>query len=273
MTISRPRATARPDQREARRDERHLARAARRARLIRGVGGSLIAVGALAYLVWWSPLLGLDIEAVEVTYIDSSGQEVNTREGQDTDVLSVIHQYAGIPLPRIDADEMQTAIEELPGVSTALVERAWPDGVNVAVQQRLPVAAVADSQGGFALLDSSARVMEVVSDVPEGLPVVDVPVGPSHEAVLQSTLEVVTHMSSELTALVESISATSVDSVELRLSDGTRVVWGSSEDSSLKSEVLFLLLSSGAAIGANRIDVSAPDLPIVATDPVTTPEN
>jgi cell division protein FtsQ len=63
---------------------------------------------------------------------------------------------------------------------------------------------------------------------------------------------------STLRTQVTSISAASPDSITLNLESGVKVVWGSSDDSERKAEVLSVLMKRKATV----YDVSAPDLPV-----------
>jgi len=56
---------------------------------------------------------------------------------------------------------------------------------------------------------------------------------------------------------VARLEATSTDGIALKLLDGSRVIWGSAEQSALKSEVLDALLP----LGGTQFNVSAPGFP------------
>ena len=62
-------------------------------------------------------------------------------------------------------------------------------------------------------------------------------------------------------ALLTGVSATTADDVTLTLSSGLTVVWGSSEDSPMKSEVLTKTLLSNPE--ASTIDVTSPHAVVV----------
>jgi len=53
------------------------------------------------------------------------------------------------------------------------------------------------------------------------------------------------------------LQASAVDQIQVQLSDGDTVVWGSAEQSQLKAQVLSVLLSQEASV----YDVSAPHAP------------
>ena len=53
------------------------------------------------------------------------------------------------------------------------------------------------------------------------------------------------------------LQASAVDRIEIQLSDGDTIVWGSAEQSQVKAQVLSVLLSQEASV----YDVSAPHAP------------
>ena len=64
-------------------------------------------------------------------------------------------------------------------------------------------------------------------------------------------------LSGATAAKVSRLEAPTRDGIVLRLRDGSRVVWGSAEDSALKSQVLDALLPLGGTV----FNVSAPGFP------------
>jgi cell division protein FtsQ len=92
---------------------------------------------------------------------------------------------------------------------------------------------------------------------PAGLPEAKV-TGTRREVTVRSVVTVSAALPSILRAQVGSISAASPDSITLNLGSGVKVVWGSSDDSARKAEVLSVLMKRKAAV----YDVSAPDLPV-----------
>jgi cell division protein FtsQ len=82
--------------------------------------------------------------------------------------------------------------------------------------------------------------------------------GTRRDVTIRSLVTVSAALPDTLRAQVESISAESPDSITLNLSSGVKVVWGSSDDSERKAEVLSVLMKRKAKV----YDVSAPDLPV-----------
>ncbi|GEK20617.1 cell division protein FtsQ/DivIB [Cellulomonas xylanilytica] len=243
---------------ERSRARRNLAR-----RQVLLVAGSTVVVAALGWLLFFSPVLALDPAKVRV---EGAGTVVAVDQ-----VLGVVGAHATTPLPRLDTVGLRDEVLEVPGVREARVTREWPHGLAVVLVAREPVAAVPEqvdpatpgavpAQPGFALLDMDGVQVGRVDAAPEGLPVVDVPVG--DKRTLRAVLSVLQRLPADLLAQVGDVSARTQDTVTMNLRDGVRVDWGSASETPLKIAVLSALRTSPAAAGATVIDVSAPRLPI-----------
>lgn len=221
--------------------------------------GSVLAVGSLGWLLLISPVLALEPAQVDV---EGAGTVVAVDQ-----VLAVVDAHASTPLPRLDTVRLRDEVLEVPGVREARVTRSWPHGLVVVLVAREPVAAVPEESSaathgapGFALLDMEGVQVGRVDAAPDGLPVVDVPVG--DKRTLTAVLSVLQRLPVELLAQVGGVSARTQDTVTMSLRDGVRVDWGSASETPLKIAVLSALRASPAAAGATIIDVSAPRLPI-----------
>lgn len=224
------------------------------------VACSVVAAGALGWLLLLSPVLALDPAQVQV---EGAGTVVAVDQ-----VLGVVDAHASTPLPRLDTVRLRDEVLDVPGVREARVTRAWPKGLVVVLVAREPVAAVPERSGaathgapaGFALLDMDGVQVGRVDAAPEGLPVVDVPVG--DKRTLTAVLSVLQQLPADLLAQVGAVSAHTQDTVTMTLRDNVEVDWGSAHETPLKIAVLSALRASPAAAGATVIDVSAPRLPI-----------
>lgn len=238
--------------------ERFRERAALRRRLVhRRLVIATVTIWTSVALVWVlliSPVLALDPAQIRVR---GTGTVVDPAA-----VQAVVEPYAGMPLPRLDTVGLRRQVLDVPGVRAAEVARDWPHGLTVTVVSREPVAAVPQGAGGVALVDSEGIQVGRAETPPEGLPVVDVPLGEPGARAMTAVLTVLQQLPPELAAEVASASAASRDAVAFRLTDGTTVEWGSAEQTALKARVLQVLRSSGAADDAAVIDVSAPESPI-----------
>jgi cell division protein FtsQ len=218
---------------------------------------AVVTAGALGWLLLLSPVLALEPAEVEVR---GAGTVVAVDQ-----VLAVVDTHGGTPLPRLDTVALRDHVLEVPGVREARVTRAWPHGLTVVLVAREPVAAVperteAGVAPGFALLDMDGVQVGRVDVAPEGLPVVDVPVG--DKRALHAVLSVLQQLPADLLAQVQAVSAHTQDAVTMTLRDGVEVDWGSAVETPLKIAVLATLRASAATQGAAVFDVSAPRLPI-----------
>jgi len=234
---------------ERARARRNLAR-----RQIAGVAAGVAVLLAAGWLLLLSPVLAL--RADEVT-VSGAGSVVAVDQ-----VQAVVSASDGTPLPRLDTVALRDRLLDVPGVREARVTRAWPHGLVVQLVAREPVAAVPDedSGSGFALLDMDGVQVGRVDDAPEGLPVVDVPVG--DKRTLSAVLTVLEQLPADLLAQVGGVSADTQDTVTMQLRDGVRVDWGSASETPLKIAVLQALRAAPQTAGSSVIDVSAPRLPI-----------
>jgi cell division protein FtsQ len=134
------------------------------------------------------------------------------------------------------------------------VSRDWPDAIRIAVTERKPRLAI-PAGGGYLLADAAGVVFQAVSTAPSGLVVVEA--DPNSQRVLVDVGTVFSALSTQTAAKVSRLEAPTRDGIVLRLRDGSRVVWGSADDSALKSQVLDDLLPLGGSV----FNVSAPAFP------------
>ncbi|WP_242448508.1 cell division protein FtsQ/DivIB [Cellulomonas sp. WB94] len=240
--------------------ERARARRTIARRQVLGVGGGLVGLAAVGWLLFVSPVLALDPLDVTVT---GAGTVVAVDQ-----VAAVVAARASTPLPRLDTVGLRDAILEVPGVREARVTRDWPHGIVVELVAREPVAAVPETApadptapaAGFALLDMDGVQVGRVDAAPDGLPVVEVPVG--DKRTLAAVLSVLQALPADLLAEVGQVSAQTQDTVTMQLRDGARVEWGSAQQAPLKIAVLQALRKAPSSAGAQVYDVSAPTLPV-----------
>lgn len=233
--------------------------------------GVVVAVGALAWLLLLSPVLALDPDQVQVT---GAGTVVAVDQ-----VVGVVDAEAGVPLTRLDTARLRQELLDVPGVRDVAVTRDWPHGLSVELVSREPVAAVpepadvaepdegadegADETAGpgYALVDEQGVQVGRTDTPPEGLPVVEVPVGEAR--ILAAALDVLEGLPPDLLAAIGSVSAGTQDTVRFTLRDGATVEWGSAQESALKVAVLQALRAAPDTAGSTRFDVSAPTMPVV----------
>ncbi len=221
-----------------RRDERR-----RRTRSwIVGAIALVLLLGA-GYVIGFSPALAA--RAVTV-----NGAKVLSKN----EVLDAAGVKAGTPLVWVDPTTVAERVSGLPAVAQVTVSRDWPDRVHIAVTERKPRLAI-PAGGGYLLADAYGVVFQAVENAPSGLVVVEA--DPTSQQVLVDVGTVFSSLSAATAAKVSRLEAPTRDGIVLRLRDGSRVVWGSAEDSALKSQVLDALLPLGGTV----FNVSAPGFP------------
>ena len=211
----------------------------------------LALLGGAGWVVGWSDLLAL--ERSEVT-VSGEGSTVDADK-----VREVVEAAAGTPLLRVDTDAMRSEILGLRGVKDVSVRRSWPQGIEVLLTARVPVAAVPDG-GRYVLLDGEGVRVGSRSTAPKRLPVVSVPLDDESAGSLRAALAVVSALPADVAREVAQVSAQTQDDVETVLRDGVSVRWGGDADLPLKMEVVETLRE--VAEDARVIDVSSPELPV-----------
>lgn len=203
----------------------------------------VVALAAAGWVVGFSPALAVNTVTV-------SGADLLTRR----DVLAAAAVPTGTPLVQIDTGAVADRVAGLPPVAAVTVTRSWPDTIRISVSERVPRLAI-PAGGGFLLADATGVVFDAVRTAPSNLVVVDA--SPSDQQVLVDVGAVFSSLSPLTAAKVSRLAAPSRDGIELHLKDGSRVIWGSAEDSALKSQVLDVLLP----LGGTEFNVSAPAFP------------
>ncbi|MGC5616114.1 cell division protein FtsQ/DivIB [Georgenia sp. Z1491] len=241
------RPTASLAQRRA--EKEHAARRLTVRRIVIGAA-ALALLLAVAWAVLLSPLTALEDVSVSTT---EDSPHVDLAE-----VAAVADPQVGTPLARVDTGAVDEAVGELPGVADVEVERAWPTGLEIEVTPRVPVART-QVDDGWALLDATGAEVARTDEPDDALPQVDVPDDPDEgRRALTALLSALGEMPTELRSQVASASASAPGTITLTLADEAEVLWGSAEDSALKSEVLLVLLEQSPA---QRYDVSVPARP------------
>jgi cell division protein FtsQ len=228
-------------------------RFARRQRLVRWkgwlpwmIGGLVLVLGGLTvWIFYFSSLLA--VTGVRVTGIDTVPEAT---------ITEVAAAPIGEPLAKVDLTAIADRVRTLPAVADAQVTRAWPNRLEIVITERVPVVVVTDGKK-FELVDATGVSFKSVQTRPDGLPEALV-VGARRDVTIRSVVTVSAALPIALRAEVASISAASPDSITLNLGSGVKVVWGSSDDSERKAEVLSVLMKRDAKV----YDVSAPDLPV-----------
>ncbi|MEV7779167.1 FtsQ-type POTRA domain-containing protein [Kitasatospora sp. NPDC088351] len=234
-------------------------RLSRRGIVVLGVLGATV-LGVLAWLVFFSSVL--DVRNVSVQGAEDEKLTVDQ-------VRAVIGGVGDGPLARVDLDDVRQRVEAIPRVARAEVWRGWPHTLRVKVTQRKAVAAVKGEDGQFTQVDATGVSFATEPAAPEGVPVVELQLGqPALDAggvitrpqLVQGAVTVAAGLPAEVAARAGAVLVHSYDDIQLQLSGGATVRWGSPEQTDRKARVLVALMNQK---GTNY-DVSAPEAPAVS---------
>jgi cell division protein FtsQ len=203
----------------------------------------LLVVGG-TWLVYFSDVL-------TVKRVDIDGNQLLTRN----QVLETARVPDGEQLARVDIDAITNRLRSLAAVRSVDVSRKWPDAVQIDIQERVAIAVI-EIGGKLRGLDAEGVVFNDYAKAPPGLPRVSSTSQTTPEA-LKEAATVVAALPKELAAMVDHLEVLTVDQITLVLRDGRIVLWGSSDDSATKAEVLLRLLRQPAKV----YDVSVPGQP------------
>ena len=235
-------------------DERFAARAAHlsRRRLRRIAAGvlAIVVMAALFWIVMFSSVLAVRRVAVNG---ETTLSESQVREAADVRI--------GQPLARIDVAAIEARVASMERVQSVTVSRGWLHTVRITVVERAPVAWIKVG-GAIRGLDRYGIDFRTYDKAPKGLLEAEVTATEPRrrQQALEAVAAVVQLIEDQDPALrksMQAVSAASKDSIELNLTKGRTVVWGSRADSAHKLTVVHALLR----IDARRYDVSAPDRP------------
>lgn len=225
----------------------------------------VVGVAALAAISTRTPLLDVDHVAVE-------GAQRLAPADVDA-VLAEAGVHRGDPLLEVDLGTARAALEALPGVVEADVQRRWPGTIVVALVERTPVASVAVA-GGSALVGADGVVVEVTDPaalvgttgtVPVEGPA-DLRAGDTLDA--PALLGVAAAMPDALRPLVASIGPGEGDgAVDLHLTDGGVIRLGSPDDLATKLVAAVTVLTQVDTACLATIDVRVPSAPAVTRIP------
>jgi cell division protein FtsQ len=147
---------------------------------------------AVRLIVDMTAAAGLRLEALTV-----EGRRMTAAD----DVLAALDIGRGAPILTIDVAEARAALEALPWVKAAQVERRLPDTVHVVIQEREPYALW--QQGArYTLVDRDGHPIVTVPEADRSLPLLVGPDAPQHAAALFADLDGVPELAARVKAAV-----------------------------------------------------------------------
>jgi len=156
-------------------------------------------------------------------------------------------------------DRIERSIESRRGIALApvaevRVERHFPHTIEITVTERT-LAYVWMDGNAARWVDANGVVFHEGGETAQGI--VKANIAAPDQRLLKDVATVVSAVVPVLGDRITLLQASAVDRIEIQLSDGDTVVWGSAEQSQVKAQVLSVLLSQDASV----YDVSAPHAP------------
>lgn len=182
-------------------------------------------------------------------------------------ITAIAKRQLGTSLFLVSTGDMEKQIGELPGVTSATVNKEFPKGVSIVVNAQRPAAVLKDAKGGLTAVDKEARVLNAVGASVDGIPVINVTsVGKgTDDAAVQQALKVLAVLPESMRQQITKVSASTQDSITTEISSGKyTIVWGDSSQMDLKKAVVDKIINDASKIGdKHQVDVSAPLRPII----------
>ncbi|MRH30231.1 FtsQ-type POTRA domain-containing protein [Microbacterium sp. SYP-A9085] len=230
---------------------RFTARQRRRRATWAAVGTSLVLLVGGTFAAAYSPLFA--VERISV---------VGTRSLDAGAVQKALDAQLGTPLPLVDASTVKVALVAFPLVETYSLEARPPHELVVRIVERTPVGVV-KGRAGYTLVDAAGVALSTTASAPKGQPVLTIS-GGVDSAAFRSAGQVVRALPGGIRSQLTAVKATTPDDVTLTLGKtGTKVVWGSADDSAMKALVLQKLMKKLPPSKVSSYDVSSPGAAVV----------
>ncbi|WP_195840570.1 cell division protein FtsQ/DivIB [Arthrobacter sp. BL-252-APC-1A] len=224
----------------------------RRRYFLASAGAAAVLAAALLFVLLFSPALALKNLQVE-------GNSLLAAEEAETALAPLL----GTPLTRISDADAGELLADRPEVESVRVTAVPPSDLVVTITERVPVAVLQNGRE-FLLIDEDGRQLKAVAsrgDAP--LPLIDGGTEAVNSDVFPTITAVLAALPANVLALLDHASAETVDSVELKLTSGQTVFWGSAEANVAKARALeALLLMPAADPPVSVFDVSTPNRPV-----------
>lgn len=225
-----------------------------RKRLLIGGSATLVVVLTLIGVLLYSPLLA--IQRVEI-----SGNELARSDGLADD----LRPLEGVPLPRVGPGMVLELLQDQRAVEDVVIQAEAPDTLRVIVTEFQPVA-MTGRKGAYKLVAADGRYLKTVEKRGDfDLPLISGVSSSSKPELFETITSVLASLPEDVLAQLKYATAETIDSVELELTTGERVRWGSAEKNAEKAGVLTALL--GVELPADEpavkvYDVSSPERPV-----------
>lgn len=233
----------------------------RRRRRMVWTAASLVAVlTATMVLALYSPVLAVKKVVFE-------GNSLVTTQTLEASLAPLM----GKPLPQVTDAQVRELLQPIIQVKSVQIQARPPSTLVVQLVERVPVALLKNDQE-YVLVDQDGVQLGATADqAAASLPLIDGGKAVIGQDTFQAMTAVLANLPQSILKQLANASASSPDAVELKLTDGRSVVWGSASDMNLKAQVLQALLNAPLAtpqagkpapVPAKVFDVSAPRHPV-----------
>ncbi|WP_417218942.1 FtsQ-type POTRA domain-containing protein [Arthrobacter sp.] len=217
------------------------------------VSASVVAViVALMLVLLFSPLLAVQTITVE------GNKLVPTKT-----INSALAPLKGVPLPRIGPAQVKDLLADQPSIQEVVVQAHAPGTLEVQIVEYAPVAIVKNGSKSYDLVGEDGRTLSTVAKRESvKLPLIDAKKSAQDPEVFAALTHVLAALPASALKKLDHASAQTVDSVQLSMTNGQKVLWGSDERSGDKARVLTAFLKDKNQQGVDTFDVSTPDHPV-----------
>jgi len=224
----------------------------RRRYVLAGSGIAAVLLAALFFVVFFSPALALKSVRVEGSSL------LPAQEAE-----AALAPLLGTPLALISDSDAAALLADRPEVQGVEVTAVPPSDLVVTITERVPVAVLQNGRE-FLLIDEEGRQLKAVGERGEAaLPLIDGGTEAVNSTVFPTVAAVLAALPPNVLGMLDHASAETVDSVELKLTSGQTVFWGSAEANAAKARALeALLLMPAAEPPVEVFDVSTPNRPV-----------
>ncbi|MFJ6418216.1 cell division protein FtsQ/DivIB [Paeniglutamicibacter sp. NPDC091659] len=224
-----------------------------RKRWIIGVSVVAALVVSLVLVLSFSPILAIKNIQVEGNSLV-----------KEKDLQRALEPLQGVPLARVGTGRVMDLLGGQPAVKDAIVQAEVPDTLRIQIIEHHPVAVLTEG-AKRSLVGPEGQVLAVLGakDKPK-LPTVKANAVIKNPKVFSMLTKVLSELPDTLLATVDHATATSKDFIELKLKDGTLVIWGNDQESTLKIKVLEALLGApkDKKSPIKVYDISSPQHPV-----------
>ncbi len=213
--------------------------------------GAIVLVIVGSFTAAYSPLFAVrDITVVGARSLDATAIEKALADQLDK------------PLAAVDTDAVRDDLAPFAAIETYSVEARPPHGLVVRIVERTPVGVIADG-GTFTLVDAAGVTLGESRTAPAGQPVISA-VGGLDGPAFRAIGAVVRSLPADLRSRIASATATTAHDVTLTLTEtGTRVMWGGSDQSAKKAQVLAAAMKASPPDAVKLYDISSPHAVII----------